>query len=103
MGVGLWVTTIETALILHAFAAPVVFMAVSLAYFRRLNSWSPLRTAALFLGTVVAMDVFVVALFVERSFAMFGSILGTWLPFVLIFLSTWWTGIAVRRAAQAGG
>jgi hypothetical protein len=27
------------------------------------------------------MDVFIVALLIEQSFAMFASILGTWLPF----------------------
>lgn len=100
MSVGMKVTTLEVALILHALAAPVIFAALSLLYFHRLGSWSPLRTAAAFLGVVVVMDVFVVALLIERSFKMFASILGTWLPFVLIFISTWWTGLAVRRAAH---
>jgi hypothetical protein len=77
----------------------VIFTALSLIYFRRQGSWAPLRAAAAFLGVVVVMDVFVVALLVEHSFEMFGSILGTWLPFLLIFVSTWWTGLAVRRAA----
>jgi membrane associated rhomboid family serine protease len=90
------VTTPETTLIIHAIAAPVIFTCLSLVYFRRPIAWSPLRTAAVFLGVVVVMDVFVVALLVERSFEMFASILGTWLPFLLIFLSTWFTGIAVR-------
>jgi hypothetical protein len=97
------VTTVETALILHAFAAPVVFTALSLVYFRRLGSCAPPRTATVFLGVVVAMNVFVVALLIEGSFDMFKSVLGTWLPFLLIFLSTWWTGLAVRRAAHRAG
>jgi hypothetical protein len=100
MGVGMKVTTLEGALILHALAAPVIFTALSLVYFRRLGSWSPLRTAAAFLGVVVVMDILVVALLLERSFAMFESILGTWLPFILIFVSTWWTGLTVRRASN---
>lgn len=57
MSVGMKVTTLEAALILHAVAAPVIFTALSLIYFRRFGSWSPLRTAAAFLGVVVAMDV----------------------------------------------
>lgn len=97
MSVGMKVTTLERALFIHALTAPVIFTAVSLVYFHRLGSWSPFRTAAAFLGVVVVMDVFVVALMIERSFKMFGSILGTWLPFLLIFFSTWWTGLAVRR------
>jgi hypothetical protein len=36
---------------------------------------------------------FVVALLIERSFKMFESIVGTWPPFLLIFISTWWTGV----------
>lgn len=103
MSVGMKLTTLEGALILHALAAPVIFTALSLVYFHRLGSWSPLRTAAAFLGVVVVMDVFVVALLIERSFKMFESILGAWLPFLLIFVSTWWTGLAVRRAGHRAG
>jgi hypothetical protein len=100
MGVGMKVTNLETALILHAIAAPVIFTALSLAYFHGQRYWSPLPAAVVFLGVVAVMDVFVVAPFIERSFEMFESILGTWLPFLLIFVSTWWTGLAVRRAAR---
>ncbi len=100
MGVGMKVTTLRAALIIHVFAAPAIFTALSLSYFHRVSSWSPLRAAAAFLGVVVAMDVLIVALVIERSFEMFGSILGTWLPFVLIFISTWCTGLAVRRASH---
>jgi hypothetical protein len=100
MSVGIKMTSIETALTLHALAAPIIFTALSLVYFHRLRSWSPLHTAVAFLGVVVAMDFFVVALFIERNFKMFESILGTWLPFLLIFISTWWTGLAVRRAER---
>jgi len=98
MGVGMKVTTLEAAMILHAFAAPIIFTVLSLAYFHRSESWSPLRTATTFLGVVAVMDVFVVAALIERSFKMFESILGIWLPFFLIFLSTWLTGLAVRRS-----
>jgi hypothetical protein len=34
----------------------------------------------------------VVAPLFERSFAMFASVLGTWIPFALIFLSTYLVG-----------
>ena len=100
MSVAMKLTTLRAALIIHALAAPVIFTALSLSYFRRLGSLSPLRTAAAFLGVVAVMDVLVVALLIERSFEMFKSILGTWLPFLLIFASTWWTGVAVRRAGH---
>jgi hypothetical protein len=43
------------------------------------------------------MDFFVVATLILRSFEMFTSLLGTWIPFTLIFTSTWLTGIFVRE------
>lgn len=100
MFVGMALTTPARALTIHAVAAPIIFAAVSWVYFRRSLAWSPLAAAAAFLGTVVAMDFFVVALFIEKSFEMFRSVAGTWLPFVLIFVSTWVTGVALRRQGQ---
>lgn len=97
MGLGMALTTVKHALIIHAIAAPVIFAAVSLGYFRRIRSWSPLRTAAAFTGVVITLDILVVALLIERNFKMFESFLGTWLLFILIFISTWWTGSVVRR------
>ncbi len=41
------------------------------------------------------MDFFVVALLINRSLEMFASPLGTWIPFALIFVSTWLTGLVV--------
>jgi hypothetical protein len=41
---------------------------------------------------VASLDIVVVAGFVERDSSMFESVIGTWLPFVLIFLTTWATG-----------
>ena len=101
MFVGMAVTTPARALVIHAVAAPLIFAAVSWVYFRRSTSWSPLATAAAFVGIAVAMDFFVVALLIEKSFGMFKSVPGTWLPFVLIFVSTWITGLAVRQGRQA--
>lgn len=95
VGVGRKVTTLRNALIAHVIAAPIIFVAVSVVYFRWFGSTSPTTTAAIFLAIVVFLDVFVVALLVEKSFDMFRSVLGTWLPFALIFLATWLTGIVM--------
>ncbi|MGA2311116.1 MAG: hypothetical protein ABSF87_01915 [Xanthobacteraceae bacterium] len=97
IGIGFAVTTQTVALIVHAIVAPVVFAGLSWIYFTRFAYTTPLMTAALFLGIVAALDLVIVAAFIVRSFAMFGSVLGTWLPFVLIFAATWATGIAVGR------
>ncbi len=97
IGIGFVVMTQTMALTVHAIVAPAVFAGLSWVYFTRFAYTTPLVTAALFLGIVVALDLVVVAVFILRSFAMFGSLLGSWLPFVLIFAATWATGSAVGR------
>ncbi len=92
MGIGMAVTTLDTTLIIHAIGAPIFFCGISLIYFRKFNYTTPLQTASCFLAFVVAMDFFVVAIVINRSFDMFTSVLGTWLPFGLIFASTYFTG-----------
>ncbi len=104
MGIGMAVTTLQTTLIIHAMGAPVFFASVSLLYFRRFHYTSPLLTAVIFVGFVMIVDFFVVALLINRSLAMFGSWLGTWLPFFLIFGSTLLTGtLAVRHLSDCLG
>ena len=92
MGIGMAVTTLDTTLIVHAIGAPIFFCAVSLVYFNKFNYTAPLQTAFYFLAFVIAMDFFVVAMLINRTFEMFTSILGTWLPFTSIFASTYLTG-----------
>jgi hypothetical protein len=38
------------------------------------------------------VDFIVVGLAINRSLEMFSSLLGTWIPFAMIFASTWLTG-----------
>jgi hypothetical protein len=45
---------------------------------------------------VIGMDFFVVALLIQRDFAMFRSVLGTWLPFGMIFLSMFIVGLVAQ-------
>jgi len=96
MGIGIAFVGVQIALVVHAVAAPVIFAAISLVYFKRLAYTTSLTTAAVFLAVVVIMDVGVVAMLVQRSFEMFTSFLGTWLPFMLIFASTYLTGAIVH-------
>ena len=92
IGIGMAATSLERALIIHAIGAPIFFAIVSWIYFRRFNYTAPLRTALIFVGFVIAMDFFVVALLINRSLEMFASLLGTWIPFALILASTYLTG-----------
>ena len=97
IGIGMAVTSLENALILHAIAAPLIFAGVSTVYFLKFNFTTPLRTAVIFTAFVIAMDFFVISMLVNRSFEMFTSLLGTWIPFTLIFLSTYLTGRFVTK------
>jgi hypothetical protein len=91
----------ETTLIVHAVAAPVFAAVVSVFYFRRHGHAPPLVTATVMLAFIALVDFFLVALVLNRSLDMFRSVLGTWLPFALIFAATattgWITGARRRR------
>jgi hypothetical protein len=89
--------SMELTLIIHAIAAPIFAALVSLDYYKKFHYTTPLQTAFIFLLFVIAMDAGLVAPFFEKSYEMFRSILGTWVPFVLIFLSTFITGLTVKK------
>jgi hypothetical protein len=50
---------------------------------------------------IVGLDALVVAPLFERSYAMFRSIIGTWAPFVAIFVAGWVAGVITRADAVA--
>jgi hypothetical protein len=99
IGMGRRFLSMHATLAVHAIGAPIGFGLLSLLYFKRFAGTSPLQTAVVFLSVVVAMDVFLVAPVFERSYAMFASPLGTWIPFALIFAATYLTGLAVARGS----
>ena len=100
MLIGMATMSIEGALIVHAIAAPVIATIVSLVYFKKFNYTSPLTTALIFVSFVIVVDFFLIALIINRSLEMFASPLGTWIPFVLIFASTYITGTLITRGAE---
>lgn len=89
IGVGRQLLPMEQVLVVHAVAAPLIFGVLAYVHARHFAFLRPLPVAAVFVGVVILMDAGVVAPFLERSFAMFGSPLGTWIPFALIFLASW--------------
>jgi hypothetical protein len=103
IGVGRHLLPIHATLIVHAIGAPVGFAIISWFYHRRFGYTSPWQTAIAFLGILVALDLFLVAPVLEKSYAMFASVLGTWIPFALIFAGTYCTGrwLAVTRRNEA--
>jgi hypothetical protein len=91
------ITTLRDALVIHAVATPIIFAIVSSVYFGLFGGIRPATTAAIFVVIVVSLDALVIAPLIEKSFGMFHSFLGTWLPFALIFLATWLTGSLTAR------
>ena len=101
IGIGMVVTSVQNALIIHAIVAPIFFAGISLFYFRCFNYTSPLLTATVWIAFVVVMDFFVVAMLILHSFEMFTSLLGTWIPFTLIFSSTFLTGFLTSNPQRS--
>jgi menaquinone-dependent protoporphyrinogen oxidase len=85
-------TTLTVALVAHAIVAPLVFAAVARHYFRGRGARDPLPTALAFVAIVALLDLVVVGGLVQRSLVLFTSLVGTWLPFALVFLVTWAVG-----------
>lgn len=84
--------SVEFALVVHAIGAPIFAGTISWNYYRRYGYTSPMQTALTFVGFVIVVDFFLVALIIERSFEMFTSPLGTWIPFASIFTATYLMG-----------
>ena len=99
MGIGMAVTSQENALMAHALAAPIIAAVISMIYFKKFDYTTPLQTAVTFVAFVILVDFSVVAVLIIRSLEMFRSILGTWIPFVMIFVATYLRGMYVRRRA----
>jgi hypothetical protein len=102
IGIGRSYTTMENTLIIHGAAVPIIFGLISFVYFKKFNYTSPLRTGIIFLLFIVAMDFFVVAILVEKSLAMFKSLLGSWIPFASIFITVYLVGIIINYKKQNG-
>ncbi len=92
MGIGPTITSMQVTLIIHAIGGPLGFMLLSVIYYKKYPSVSPWKTALTFFLFVFLMDLLIVAPFIEKSYVMFQSFLGTWLPFILIFFTTYLTG-----------
>jgi hypothetical protein len=95
IGIGRSLTSMQNTLIIHALAVPIVFGGLAWLYFRFFGYTTALQTALCFTGLAIFLDATIIALLVEKSYAMFASILGTWIPFGLIFLATYLLGLIV--------
>jgi len=87
----------ETTLIVHLIGAPIITFVVSAIYYRKFNYTSTFQTALVFLLFVLIMDAGLVAPVFEKSFEMFRSVIGTWLPFSFIFMSAYLAGAIGKK------
>ena len=95
--VGREIWSIETTLIVHAIGVPIVFIFVSLIYFTYFSYTTPLQTATIFTLSAILLDLVVVASIIEKSYEMFSSLIGTWIPFGLMFLTTYLMGTLIEK------
>ena len=85
----------QTTLMIHLFLSAVFAFAAAAVHARFWPEIGALERAATMTGVIVALDALVVAPLFERSYAMFRSALGTWIPFAAIFLASWAAGAMV--------
>lgn len=95
IGFSIW--TVETTLIVHAIGVPIIFLALSWIYFSLFNHATTIQTALTFTLSAILLDFFIVAMVINKSFEMFTSPIGTWIPFMSIFLTTYLVGTYLNR------
>ena len=97
MAVGPDLFSMSMTLILHAILGPAGFGLLSALYYKAHARPKPVILAFIFLCFVIVLDAGLVAPVFVKSYAMFQSIPGTWLPFTLIFLFSWSIGWIVQK------
>lgn len=96
IGIGRRWVSMDATLVIHAVVAPLVFGFLTWNHLRRHPHSRRGAIALTMLGIVVGLDALVVAPFFERSYAMFRSVLGTWIPFGSILASSYIVGRLMR-------
>jgi len=97
IAIGRTYLSMSDTLLAHAIIAPMTFALLSWHYSLRFPQASPLYTASGMLSVVIGLDALVVAPFFERDYAMFRSMVGTWLPFASILAASYFVGRAVGQ------
>ncbi|MBN2142824.1 hypothetical protein JW711_05850 [Candidatus Woesearchaeota archaeon] len=98
MGLGMAYLGLRSALLLHAIIGPLAFSLLSYVYFKKYADTTPFETAFLFLLFVMIVDFLLVALVINKSLDIFREPLATWIPFGLIFLSVFLTGLLSKKS-----
>ena len=93
IAVGRRIWTLDTTLKIHLVAAPILAFVLSAVHGLLAPGFNSALRALAITALVVFLDAVVVAPIFERSFAMFRSLIGTWIPFAAIFLASLAAGI----------
>lgn len=93
MGQRVWI--LETTLWVHLIAAPILAFLIAAVHKLIAPEFDPRLRATVLTSLVVFLDVAVVAPIFERSYMMFRSLIGTWMPFAAIFLASLAAGILI--------
>jgi hypothetical protein len=93
MAVGRRLWGLDAALKVHLAAAPITAFLVAAAHVLIAPGFGSLLRAMAITALVVVLDALIVAPILEHSYAMFRSVIGTWLPFALIFFASLAAGL----------
>jgi hypothetical protein len=85
----------ETAVTIRLVTAPLLALIIATSYFSKPGFARPLPAALTFAAAVAALDAIVLGVIVERSARLFLEPRATWLPYLLILVTTWSTGAAM--------
>jgi hypothetical protein len=96
IAIGRRIWGLDTTLRIHLVVAPIIAFVVSAAHKLLAAEFSSVLRATVITGLVVILDAVVVAPLFERSYAMFRSLIGTWIPFGAIFVASLAAGMLVR-------
>jgi len=91
----------NTTLVVHAVVAPLAFGMLSWLFFKQFPQTSPAAVSLAMVSIVIALDALVVAPLFERSYAMFRSLPGTWIPFASILGAAYIVGRIVGRRGRS--
>jgi hypothetical protein len=97
MGIGMMYLPMDIVLYIHAIGGSLAFYFLSYHYHKHFRYTEPRQTALIFVSFIVLVDFFIVALAINHSLDMFKSVLGTWIPFGLIYLSTYFAGLKAQK------
>jgi hypothetical protein len=92
IGIGRKLWPLDTVLRIHLIAAPVIAFLLAAVHAWLAPDFNPVLRAAVMTVLVIVLDAVVVAPLFERSYDMFRTAIGTWIPFVLIFIASWAAG-----------